>query len=322
MVSHLRVHQIVRSFATQSKLVFRKATTKDISLITRNAIQEGFHVGPYDYSIFLELDPHHYYMCEINGKVAAHCGVTYFPNSHYHGGGLVVKEEFRKQGVRKQIIIYTKNRCDPNYTIGVDVITDTWYNTVGFATHWEHYIAMLDLEKLSTRIDTISQTKNLLTESISSDKGLDKLLEYDQSVFGTCRETFIKRWINTPGSFGWAAIDKSSNKITGYTVLKQVIRGGGTEIGLAMAPLFADNAEVAKFLINRATEECLTNPAIPKTKLEIFHPVGDVCGEGAAELMKDLDAELIHDGYRIYSNGVPPGRQTKKIYGIASPSCD
>ena len=315
-----KLHHIIRSFSTQSKLVFRRATIEDAHLMTRNVIQEEWHVGPHDFPTFLEVDPNHYYMCEIDGEVAAHLGVTYFPGSHYYAGGMVTNEKYRKQGLREECGLYCMSKCDPNYTIGMDVMSNSnWYEALGFRKHWDYYFAMLDLDKLSKRSAELEDT---VAQSILSEVVLDRLLEYDQSVFGTQRNTFLERWINTPGSFGWAAVDKSSNEITGYTVLKQVIRGGGTEIGLAMAPLFADNAEIAKFLINRATEECLTNPAIPKTKLEIFHPVGDNCGEGAAELMKDLDAELIRRGYRMYTKGIPPGRQTKKIYGIASPNCD
>ncbi len=105
-------------------------------------------------------------------------------------------------------------------------------------------------------------------------------------------------------------------------VLKQVIRDGGTEIGLAIAPLFADNKNTAKLLIKKAGQECLSNPAIPKTKLELFHPVGAVCGEGGPELMQELGAELTHIAYRIYTNGIPKGRQTRQIYGITSLTCD
>ena len=69
----------------------------------------------------------------------------------------------------------------------------------------------------------------------------------------------------------------------GYSILKLVIRGGGTEIGLSMAPLFADNVHnIAKFLLKTAAENCLANEAIPKTRLQIFHPVGDNCGEGSS----------------------------------------
>ena len=271
-----KLNQTARSFATQSRLVFRKATVKDADLITQNSIREGFHVGPYDYSIFLVVDPHHYYMCEVDGELAAHVGVTYFPNGHYHGGGMIVKEKFRKQGVSKQCVMYVKSRCDPNYTIGVDVMDDTWYRTVGFTTHWEHYIAMLDLDKLRARVVEVGVPTNLQAQSILSEVNFDKLLQYDQSVFGTCRETFLKRWINTPGSFGWAATDKSSNEISGYTILKQIIRGGGTEIGLAMAPLYADNAEIARFLIDSRVS-CEPMPFKPRHSKD---KIGDISSSG------------------------------------------
>ena len=128
----------------------------------------------------------------------------------------------------------------------------------------------------------------------------------------------MTRWINVPGSLGWAAVHEKSYTVVGYSVIKQVISGGETETSLAMAPLYADNVEIAKSLLKTAAENCLVNEAVPKTKLEIFHPVGDNCGEGAAELMDELEAELTHIAYRMYTKGIPPGRQMKQIYGIAS----
>jgi hypothetical protein len=85
-----------------------------------------------------------------------------------------------------------------------------------------------------------------------------------------------------PGNLAWAAVDERSGTIHGYAIIKQVIRDGGTKIGLAMAPLYAENAQIAKLLLKTAAEYCPVNEAVPKTKLELFHPVGDNCGEGAA----------------------------------------
>ena len=129
--------------------------------------------------------------------------------------------------------------------------------------------------------------------------------------------------MTAPGSFGWVAVNQASgNTIVGYSILKQVIRGGGTEIGLAMAPLFADNVHIAKLLLKTAAVNCLENDVLSKTKLELFHPVGDNCGEDSSQLMKELEAELTHIAFRMYSKGIPLGRQMKKIYGIASPTFD
>ena len=105
----------------------------------------------------------------------------------------------------------------------------------------------LSFEKV-VKIKTSTEQFNSFVKPLN-EVDLNKLLLYDQCVFGTKLNDLMQRWINTPGSFGWAAIDKNTNDITGYTVLKQVIRGGGTEIGRAMAPLYADNADVVKLLI-------------------------------------------------------------------------
>ena len=116
-----------------------------------------------------------------------------------------------------------------------------------------------------------------------------------------------------------AAIDENSDIIIGYAVLRQVIRNGGSEIGMAMAPLFANNVSIAKLLLRVAAQECIVNKAIPKTKLQLSHPVGGKCGAHAPQLMK----ELLLDTHRMYYNGhIPSGRQLKKIYSIASTTFD
>ena len=127
--------------------------------------------------------------------------------------------------------------------------------------------------------------------------------------------------MTAPGSFGWVAINEGVGKnIIGYSILKHDIRRGGTEIGLAMTPLFADNVHIAKLLLKTAAESCLANEALPKTKLQLLHPVGNNCGEDSSQLMKELKAELTHFAFRMYTKGIPLGRQMKKIYGIASPT--
>ncbi len=323
-------HNISRSFATsvkpaikqvsQSVPVFRAGTLKDIEQVTRMAIQEGWHVGPYDFKLFLEFDPKSYHIGEVNGKHVCQVSKIEFPQHHFHSGSSIVAEGFRNRGYGKICIPKSLSPFDSKYTIGGDMTVGSLplFEPLGYKKYWDTYVATFDLEKIAEA----TLEGNSSTPVPIPNVDLEKLLQYDQAVFGTPRDKLMKRWFNTPGSFGWAAIDNHSDEITGYIVLKQVIREGGLEIGLAMAPLFANNKNTAKLLIKKAGEECLSNWAIPKTKLELFHPLGDVCGEGGAELMKELGAELIHIAHRVYSKGIPEGRQTRNIYGITSPSCD
>ena len=315
---------IARSFTTANELVFRNATAKEADLITRRAIQEGWHVGPYDFSSILAFDPKSYYLGEVDGEVAAHIGVIEYAKHHYHGGGVIVAEKFRKNRYGVECVLKGMEVCDPNYTIGTDINLDSKskYESLGYKKYWDTYVAMLSLEKIAKRLATSSATATSVMVKPIHNVNIDKLLEYDQTVFGTSRDILLRRWAKLPGNLSWVAIDERSNMILGYAIIKQVIRGGGTEIGLAMAPLYADNVQIAKLLLKTAAEHCLANEAVPKTKLELFHPVGDNCGEGAAELMDELEAELTHIAYRMYSKGIPPGRQMKRIYGIAAPNCD
>ena len=113
---------------------------------------------------------------------------------------------------------------------------------------------MLSLDKTA---EILANTKHphgttIVTQPIHKLINPTKLFEYDKMVFGAPQHIFINMWINSPGTFGWVAINQAAdNTIVGYSVLKLVIRGGGTEIGLAMAPLFADNIHIAKMLLKQ-----------------------------------------------------------------------
>ena len=316
---------IARSFTTANELIFRNATEKEVDTITRRAIQEGWHVGPYDFPCGFAFDPKRFFLGEVNGELATHVTVVEYPNHHYHAGGMIVTKKFRRAGYAVRSVYKAMETCDRNYTIGTDVSLGvrSEYEKLGGEVAWNTNLAMLDLGRIVATTTRLATPPGVAVKPICNvHMKLDRLLEYDQTVFGTPRQIFMTRWISVPGSLGWAAIDERSDTILGYAIVKQVIRDAGTEIGLAMAPLYADSAQIAKLLLKTAAENCLANEAVPKTKLELFHPVGDNCGEGAAELMDELEAELTHIAYRMYSKGIPPGRQMKKIYGIASPTFD
>ena len=314
---------ITRSFAsaTSAELTFRQATTKDVDTFTRRTIKEGWHVGPYDYQCAFAQDPKGFFVGEVDKELASHVCVLRYPNHHAFFGGNVVESKFRGRGFGGLDLFKAVKESDQNYTIGndVDMKLRKTVENYGFQVVWDTYVAKFSLDKIASNLAKMSTPPDVAVKPIS-DVPLEKLVEYDGVVFGAERRNFIKMWANVPGSFGWAVV--RDNSLLGYTVVKQVIRGAGTEIGLTIAPLFADNADIAKVLLKTAAEYCLSNKAVPKTTLEMFYPVGENCGEDAPQLMKELDADLLHIAHRMYTKGAPARRQTKKIYGIASPTFD
>ena len=324
MILQARIRLLARSLSTANQLIFRSATSKDVDMITRRAVQDGWHIGPRDFLCAVDFDPKCFYVGEVDGELATHFSFIIYPNNHYHGGGIIVTEKFRRRNYAIKSISKSMSICDETYTIGGDMHLDmkSKCEMLGFNKFWDTNVAMLNLEKIIANLCKRSITPPSIDVRPICKTNLEWLLKYDQTVFGTPRQRFMMSWMSVPGSLGWTAINKESDNVVGYAIIKQVIRGGGTEIGLAMAPLYADNVQIAKLLLKTAAEHCLANEAIPKTKLELFHPVGDNCGEGAAELMDELEAELTHIACRMYTKGIPPGRQLKKIYGIVSPSID
>ena len=283
-------------------------TTKELETIARRAIQEGRHVGLHDFPCTFAFDPKSIYLGEVNGQLATQVSVIPYPKHHYHIGGLIVTEKYRQKGYVLRSIYKAIDTCDKKYTIGTDMKLDKRSDgeMLGGKVLWNTNFATLNLERIVANV-TKSAFLTGVAVKPTRNINLDKLLEYDQTVFGTPRQTFMMWWINVPGSLGWATVHEKSDTIVGYAVVKQVISGGEAKTSLAVAPLYADSVEIAKSLLKTAAENCLANEAVLKTKLEMFHPVGDNCGEGAAELMDELKADLTHIAYRMYNKGIPPG---------------
>ena len=79
-------------------------------------------------------------------------------------------------------------------------------------------------------------------------------------VFGVLAswQMFMKRCmddLHLELSVAWVAINQATdNTIVGYSILKIIIGGGGTKIGLSMAPLFANNVDIVILLLKTAAE--------------------------------------------------------------------
>ena len=151
------------------------------------------------------------------------------------------------------------------------------------------------------------------------------MFKYDTSVFGAPCQRLLEKYVNLPGSLGWAAVNEKGN-ILGYTLVKQVISEEGVKIGLIMAPLYADDDIVARTLIKIAAETYLATEAVEGSSFELFYSDGGSDGgsdgDHASRLIEELEANIVYVGQRMYTKGTPPGRQISKMYGIFSAAFD
>ena len=124
-----------------------------------------------------------------------------------------------------------------------------------------------------------------------------------------------------PGNLCWVAISEKGD-VVGYIAVRQFISDKGKEIQLGLAPLYANNDQIAKSLFKMAAEAYLLNDTTSTSKIDLFYSDGGSSGHHASQLMQELEATAFHIGQRMYTRGVPPGRQQDKMYGIFLPAFD
>ena len=90
------------------------------------------------------------------------------------------------------------------------------------------------------------------------------------SIFGAPRRILLEKYVNLPGSLGWAAVNEKG-AVLGYNLVRQVICETGMQIGLTMAPLYADNDVVARVLMKVAAETYLATDAVEGSSFELYY---------------------------------------------------
>ena len=140
-------------------------------------------------------------------------------------------------------------------------------------------------------------------------------------MFGTPQRLFIEKWTSIPGNVGWAAVNEKGD-VTGYAVVRQIIADKGAGLQLGMAPLYADDDQIARALLKVAAETYQANEAICANRFELFCGDGGSYGRHASQLMTELEADCFLIGQRMYTGRIPPGRQQTKMYGIVLPAFD
>ena len=308
--------------ATSVPVIVRAAAEEDLKVITRLGVFEDWHFNPHDLACAIRFDPAGFFIAELDGEVIGHINAVKYPGHSAYIGTFIVEKERRGKGYGRQLWDAAWRSLDHRCTVALDGAPHmiASYESHGFQSVWNTSSALIDPNKIRATLSNLVVPQGVSYKSIRS-VDFDKLCEYDESVFGTPRRKLLESYINVSGNTGWAALNEKDDVI-GYNVVKQVIAGAGTEIGLVMAPLYADDDVIARMLLKAAAETYLENDAIPNSCFELFYSDGGSYGDHASRLMKELEARTVYLGQRMYTRGIPQGREISKMYGIFSTAFD
>ena len=306
---------------------FRNASECEIQRLSRKLIfKERWSIGSHDLMCAYKSFPNAFYVGVQKNEVVFYHTATMYPRfSGYIGLGFA-EEKYRGCGYGRKSTEYLLSvLSDHVQTVGMDATIPfiPFLKDVGFTEiKWTTSIASLTVGRILRNLSHLQYLNRVQVKPFHT-LDFERLNDYDASVFGASRYSFLRNWINIPGSLGWVALDDNKN-IIGYAASRPVIVGGGTEMGLAMAPLIADDPQIAKLLLKTAADTYIDIYGSPNTKFDLVYPDGNNCGDGISEIFKEVEAECTKAGigYRLYTRGIPYGRQCNKIYGILSPSFD
>lgn len=299
----------------KNEFAIRCAVVADLKFPTHFAITNDWRFGPFDLECAYDFDPSGFFVGELDGKVISHVNMTKYTGHSSFIGSFMVLEEYRGKGYGKATWDAAWKCLDHSFTVGLEALVHMVpkYESVGFRTVWETSVGFLDFKKIIKNFTADVPSGVEVLPITTVDK--EKVYQYDSSVFGTSRPVMIEKMMNIPGGLGWAAVDNKGNVI-GYNVVRPTIVGKGTEFALTIGPFFADNDQIARALLKRAAEECLANKAIPVTNFEIYYPQGGESGQQSARLIAQVEGTSTLFCVRMYTKGIPEGRQLDKVYGI------
>lgn len=296
----------------------RIAAEYDLKVVTRLGVFEDWGFNPHELATVYTFNPSGFIVGELDGEVIGHINAVNYPGHSTCIGTFIVKKELRRKGFGKQIWDTAWKSVDHRYTVTLNGVPDMipLYKSLGFHSMWNTSAAIVDLQKVMLSYNDLVVPFGVSYKPIRS-VDFEILFKYDMLVYGAPRRELLKNWINLPGSLGWAAVNERGDVI-GYTTVKQVISGAGTEIGLSMTPLYADDDITARLLLKVAASAYLGIEAVANSSFELYYSDGGRFGDHALRLMVELEAEMFYVGQKMYTKGIPPGQQLQTMYALFS----
>ena len=300
-----------RSKSSIPKFVARCANSlEDFSPIFDYMVKEDWAPAVGDIEAYYSIDPSGCFVGELDGKTIAFASnLKYHKNKICVGGQLVVDPAYRETGCAREMINFGLKTVPEDYNFGGDAV-------LNMAPTYEKYLGHKDCGWINqrylfkpTNVPNIKVPSDVSLESI---KGFDcdKLCDYEEKVVGIHRRTFMEKWVNFPGRYGWVAVSEEDQSVLGYVVGRATAEPNSHSI----APLYADNSDIAGVLLFKAATRLVDTPQI-QCFIEI-----PTLNEQALKLVeqhsKGVMGEMVAN--RMFSKGIPPNVDLNKIFGVAS----
>jgi len=289
---------------TRDNLLKIKTMSKaDLEMVMGWANEEQWEPGKFEAKALYNIDPHGYNLLTLNDKPIASLAAVKHSSEYGFLGLYIVKKEYRGKGYGKilwDVAIKRLKSCDVIELNGVLEQTKNYtkeaFEIDTINTRWSGVPSQAIIKQTLKHF-------NLSNLTINKDYSLTELLDYDEKVTGLTRRTFLINWINMPESH--LLIAKKDKTICGYGLLSK------TQNGYKIAPLFANNLEIARILFAKLCEY--------KENDSSLHIDTNENNESAITLIEQFQLKKVFNTQRMYYKGKARYLQNNsQIFGLTS----
>jgi len=252
--------------------------------------REDWNYGLHDWDIMYDINPEGYFVGVLDGKIIGCIAAVHYERKYGYRSQFMVEPEYRGRGYGLALWKHALNYL--NEGVGVDCIgldavleREKDYQKWGFRSYYRitgyTYEVNRKFRKTYPPID---------------EKHFPDIAKYDLKVFKTNRTSFLHDYIFKTAAKTAVAYDGS--KLVGFTVARPCWWG------YKACPIFADNTEVARGLL----ESALADLPGRMVTIEVPEP-----NKEAMRLPQDFDMKPWHPEVRMYT-GDKYQQDTRYIY--------
>ena len=299
--------------ASNEELVLRKANSfDDLKFLSELLEKEEWALGQNELRYAFNSDPSGFLVGELGGKPISYISVVKYDHFAFVSYFVVV-ESNRGKGYGRQTWEAGLASVDKDCNLGLASVPSMvgFYEKRGLTQAWINHEYVV----------SASTTAQVLVEPIQLSPGItfkpitevtfDALVAYDTAVFGAPRCKYLETLMTLPENIAFAAV--SENGLLGYTSSEKML---AEEKGIRIGPLFADNEQIARGLLQAVSKAAVSRNPHTDTKMTLVVP--DINPVATNLVEKVLHGEAEFHPVHMFSKGIPESMNLSKTFAISS----
>ena len=298
--------------------VRRLSTAEEVKeLICDKTATDYEKPGTLDHFSFFAADSTGFFVGELDGEPISCLSVVKHTHNYAFVGNYRVEKQFRRRGygLRTWKIAMDSLHDDCNVGLNTMVKDEDLYNKSGFKRAWINKRFRFVASKALSAFSGIQHSPGISIDPVI-EVDFEDVLEYNTSVYGFERYSFLQKWVTSSNSWGCVATN-DEGKVVGYAIVRTT---HPQDQWWKVGPLLADNSQIARSLYKGVLERVSAED--PNGTVIVDVPFGTLFSSDTLQIVEELYGSHCFTFSRMYTKGIPSNMDPKKLFGLTTVQMD